>query len=327
MGATTFTEFWEGTSAEKAFRKAVDESKHEYGHGGYTGTIAEKGDFTIITRDVMSLPAAEALASKMFNEDDPRINDKWGPAGAIPVFTGRRRITVNVPEGTYQDWAWTGKDGEDPPKHINDLLKAQKVLRRGDKVQRVSLSSYTQVSHGGALRFKNGIAAVEIQNSSAPTQRKVKVSFFHTGSVTWQNTNEWADAAKAKVKLAPDEEIIHLYPTDVSPEYRFNTEANSKVKPETRYIVEGSMQHGTWETGFTSQALARKYAVDNIDRASDTALNVVGITKRSDGSPLVAVTREIKRTLTTVDVTILKTPTFSAPAQPDGWLFFGWASC
>jgi hypothetical protein len=83
MGGTTFTAKAKGKTANDAFEYARAEAFHEYGHRGYTGTIAEKNDFTVIP-----LPegtSAEDFAQKLIDDGDPRIDDKWGPAGCIEV--------------------------------------------------------------------------------------------------------------------------------------------------------------------------------------------------------------------------------------------------
>jgi hypothetical protein len=46
MGAVNFYCEAEGKTLSEAFRSAVDEAYYEYGHRGYTGTIAEKGGVT-----------------------------------------------------------------------------------------------------------------------------------------------------------------------------------------------------------------------------------------------------------------------------------------
>lgn len=45
MGATTFRITYQGTSMRDAFERAREQAQYEYGHGGYTGTIAEKPGF------------------------------------------------------------------------------------------------------------------------------------------------------------------------------------------------------------------------------------------------------------------------------------------
>lgn len=47
MGADNFeNEVW-GKTAEEAFAKVVERAEWNYGHAGYTGTIAEKTSFII----------------------------------------------------------------------------------------------------------------------------------------------------------------------------------------------------------------------------------------------------------------------------------------
>ena len=86
MGAETFVSRARGKTAAKAFNAAVDQARYEYGHGGYTGTIAEKDSFTMIP-----LPegmGAVEYADHLIDNGDARIDDKWGPAGCIKVADG-----------------------------------------------------------------------------------------------------------------------------------------------------------------------------------------------------------------------------------------------
>jgi len=83
MGACDFMQSAKGSSAKEAFRTAVDDALYEYGHRGYTGSLAEKDSFVMIP-----LPEGEdpiEYAGKLIHECDPRIDDKWGPAGCIHV--------------------------------------------------------------------------------------------------------------------------------------------------------------------------------------------------------------------------------------------------
>ena len=50
MGAEYFETVSFGSTPGKAFTSAVKEAKYEYGHRGYTGTIAEKDGYQIVTR-------------------------------------------------------------------------------------------------------------------------------------------------------------------------------------------------------------------------------------------------------------------------------------
>ena len=90
MGAEQFAHFSRGKTAKEAFDRAVEDALYDYGHSGYTGTIAEKSEFTMIEQEssVKTLNEAEEIANKLMELDDPRIDDKWGPAGCIKIKDG-----------------------------------------------------------------------------------------------------------------------------------------------------------------------------------------------------------------------------------------------
>lgn len=88
MGAYDFITPGSGQDIENAFLGAREEAAMEYGHGGYTGTIAEKRDFVLVADSPMSPAAAEQYAQHLLETNDERIRDKRGPAGAIPVDDG-----------------------------------------------------------------------------------------------------------------------------------------------------------------------------------------------------------------------------------------------
>lgn len=94
-GGCDFTDFAPGKDAKEAFRNAVQESRYERGHGSYSGTINEKHDFTIRSREPMTQAQAHAFVAKDLNN-----NDKWGPAFAVPVTEERllkeEKVTVTV---------------------------------------------------------------------------------------------------------------------------------------------------------------------------------------------------------------------------------------
>jgi len=49
MGSSIFVTVQEGASAQQAFHDAVERAQYDHGHGGYTGTIAEKDSFVVLT--------------------------------------------------------------------------------------------------------------------------------------------------------------------------------------------------------------------------------------------------------------------------------------
>jgi hypothetical protein len=84
MGATTFYEIYQAATPEIAFTTAISSARYLNGHGGYTGTIAEKHSFTIATtKNISDQNQAYHLAESLI---DTKYSDKWGPAGCIPII-------------------------------------------------------------------------------------------------------------------------------------------------------------------------------------------------------------------------------------------------
>ena len=95
MGAHTFFTRANGEDAKSAFSDAVEDAQYHYGQGGYTGTIAEKTSFTRIPDDEIGDTDPAEYASQLIDEQDSRIDSKWGPAGCI-----------HVEEDTYLFFGW-----------------------------------------------------------------------------------------------------------------------------------------------------------------------------------------------------------------------------
>jgi hypothetical protein len=85
MGADVFEQYEPIPIVDAAFRAAVAKAQYDHGHSGYTGTLAEKENYVIIQDTPLTLHEAGILAEKLIDDCDDRIDDKWGPAGAIPV--------------------------------------------------------------------------------------------------------------------------------------------------------------------------------------------------------------------------------------------------
>ena len=89
MGANTFSNFRKTddltpTGRKKTFAAAVEQAQYDEGHGGYTGSIAEKTEYVLVgTRK--TLEEARVWADDLIEKADHRIDDKWGPAGCIEV--------------------------------------------------------------------------------------------------------------------------------------------------------------------------------------------------------------------------------------------------
>lgn len=87
MGSANFETYATGRTPKEAFNSAVEQALYEHGHEGYTGTIAEKENFTIITPPSSWKGREMEYAELLLEEEDERISNKWGPAGCIHVFS------------------------------------------------------------------------------------------------------------------------------------------------------------------------------------------------------------------------------------------------
>lgn len=80
MGAEYFETRATGKNAREAFKAAQEEAWFDFGHSGYTGTIAEKPGFKLVDRK-----EGESISECLERHDDSKlVNDKWGDAACIP---------------------------------------------------------------------------------------------------------------------------------------------------------------------------------------------------------------------------------------------------
>lgn len=107
MGSTTFEAYGGGVYPDVTFRELREEAAHECGHGGYTGSIAEKDSYVVIQREPVTYAHARLMARQLINSGDERVDDKWGPAGAIPVVadsavkTRNRTVTFDLQDARH----------------------------------------------------------------------------------------------------------------------------------------------------------------------------------------------------------------------------------
>ncbi len=91
MGASEFFTRASGKSAKEAFSAAVDNAAWQHGHGGYTGTIAEKGEFKMASQEVFeTIEKAKEFAESKMSDDNHWCQDKWGPAACVSYKYGDR---------------------------------------------------------------------------------------------------------------------------------------------------------------------------------------------------------------------------------------------
>ena len=101
MGAEQFYNKVRGTNASKSFNDEHETSCYENGHGGYSGTLAEKGGYTMSNKPKEIDADVWHRMIEDFDEDDKEQNnyrelkkdfnvydDKWGDALCIPTDDG-----------------------------------------------------------------------------------------------------------------------------------------------------------------------------------------------------------------------------------------------
>lgn len=94
MGAVDFHCHAQGKDVQEAFGRAVQDARYDYGHAGYTGTIAEKSSYTLF--DLPEGMTPRQFYDLIYDEGEcPQgheqlierarevYNDKWGPCVAI----------------------------------------------------------------------------------------------------------------------------------------------------------------------------------------------------------------------------------------------------
>lgn len=340
MGGTTFDHYAEGVNVDDAFKNAHEEATYEHGHGGYSGTIAEKPGYVVITHEPMLLNEAYHLVNKLTDANDPRINDKWGPAGAIPIVSDTRNVTVGPFEYTHD--LSKGTEQEALIEAVTPLVK----LRRGETIQSAWVNSYQQPDRGPRYGGYSSIGALSrapraevrkqchatVTINKKPMTRTQELTIKIPGGLDYQAENEAVrKAITEKVRLKKDEALISWNVTSHTPGKRKVKAEATKGATKARYIVTGS-QHQSWDNGFDSQADARAHAVElatnprpfMASQGEEILHEVHAITKRVDGQPLVRVTSKVDDVTCEVKAVI---KTGKITEQQTGWLFFGWSSC
>lgn len=80
MGADSFFNSGLGDDPKTIFKILVKQARHDYGNDGYTGTIAEKTEFKIVSN--VPMPKSYWQSDKALKKYGD--GEKWGPALAAP---------------------------------------------------------------------------------------------------------------------------------------------------------------------------------------------------------------------------------------------------
>ena len=124
MGATDFSTIALGKDAADAFRTARDEAAWESGHGGYTGTIAEKGGFVQFTLKPRTNPldAIGRVSRATYARHAEQYPEHYGKPKAEDLNAMkwlRERISGVVPYESAPIWAQQ-RTPSDPAVYLLD---------------------------------------------------------------------------------------------------------------------------------------------------------------------------------------------------------------
>lgn len=130
MSASFFSTITRKSDPAEAFEAAVAEAFWAQPPGGYTGTVADKESYVIMQTAPLRATDAQVRAREL--DEDPRIEDKWGPAGAIAVVHHTRVVKV---EASLPSRRFIGPAGDQQiVTAATDALRATEVLRPGEEV-------------------------------------------------------------------------------------------------------------------------------------------------------------------------------------------------
>ena len=82
MGAYYFQVFSPVLDVAEAFNVLTQQARWKNGHGGYTGTIAEKNDYETVSEQPIVKQEVDDWVTRYGIQHD---HDKWGPAWHVPV--------------------------------------------------------------------------------------------------------------------------------------------------------------------------------------------------------------------------------------------------
>jgi len=85
MGAADFSVTVKAKTAKEAFHIATEEAKYMHGHGGYTGTIAEKYEFKIVPTSKKQKRTILKEMDKLWDDSRSIVHDKWGPCACVKL--------------------------------------------------------------------------------------------------------------------------------------------------------------------------------------------------------------------------------------------------
>lgn len=195
MGSNVFCQYQPTPDPAAAFREAAERAAYENGHGGYTGSLAEKRSYTVIDKLPRSRSDAQAYASALIDANDERVNDKWGPAGALAVADDPAPATTSTRTVTVRN---------DDPKTLLALRPDRHLELAREKLAR-SLAPNERVT---AARLVSVDVALREQHEPMP--QPVEVVYAVTGYGYQGVRHATLEAARAELAALADRARVDL---------------------------------------------------------------------------------------------------------------------
>lgn len=96
MGGEMFCNKASAKTAEEAFKSLVDKALYEYGHRGYTGTIAEKSGLGFKMETPRDGESPMACVERCHGDENHFSDDKWGPAACVDAGPDPKNPELHV---------------------------------------------------------------------------------------------------------------------------------------------------------------------------------------------------------------------------------------
>lgn len=292
MGSISFQEtLYTTADMNDAYRMAVEEGLHEYGHGSYSGSIATTPGVRLspLTPDGNPVPISQLDSYTL--ERQLRRLDKFRPCEAVPILRTEPAETERFP-GTVR---------------IDGVVSTETLT----------------ISQSAPYRDPLATVLAEIAN------REVRKLIRADGAIRTVNTDgtEGAHAAPGPTK---DYSAL-VVDCEVTEPPKVHTRATKGATETRYFIIPKKTQTlPAWDSGYSTQAKARAALPTSPERRNRSEeYEVVSMTRRGSGEGLVehsVVPLEGKTVKVAISVCVQKILKPVTVTEDRGWLFYGWAS-
>ena len=157
MGCENFFEYGKGSNSRAIFNALREDAQAEHGSRGYTGSIAEKHSFRVVSKTPMPLSYWSSNAA----HDKYGEGEKWGDALCAPyseqIVKGEKEYTIKFKAGSR----------DEARKKAYEIIRAKGRSKAGTEIE-VSIRSIEKISDSGKPKF------VKVK-STEPTTFKLRL--------------------------------------------------------------------------------------------------------------------------------------------------------